>query len=112
MEKDKVYTIEGIYNLKDSVEFISEIDRIQNEYKLPIVSMVLTSESDFLGLLEKRKFPDYHITYISKNSSMASLSLSVSKEESIINGKFSILKTDFPAVYLLVSHESGVNPTI
>lgn len=108
MEKDKVYTIEGIYNLKDPIEFIPEIDRIQNEYKLPVVCMVLTSESDFINLFEKRRFPDYNIRYISKNSSMASLSLSISKKDNIINGKFSILKTDFPAVYLLISHESSV----
>ncbi len=108
MEKNKVYTLEGIYNLKDPMEFITEIDRIQTEYQLPIVSIVLTSEIDFLGLFEKKKFSDYHISYISKNSSMTSINLSLSKKDIIINGKFSILKTDFPAVYLLVSHESSI----
>lgn len=36
MEKNKVYTLEGIYNLKEPVEFITEIDRIQTDFKLPI----------------------------------------------------------------------------
>jgi len=108
MEKNKVYTLEGIYNLKDPVEFITEIDRIQTEYQLPIVSIVLTSERDLLGLFEKKTFSDYHIAYISKNSSMASFNLSLSKRDIIINGKFSILKTNFPSVYLFASHENSI----
>lgn len=108
MEKDKVYTIEGIYNLKDSKEFIMEIDRIQGEYKLPVTSIILTSETDFLNILEKKKFTGYSIIPVSKNPNISSFNLSFSKKDTIINGKFSIIKTDFPAVYLLVSHENSI----
>ncbi|MEW6108522.1 MAG: hypothetical protein AB1632_05030 [Nitrospirota bacterium] len=108
MEKNKVYTLEGIYTLKDPAEFIAEIDRVQTEYQLPIISIVLTSEGDLLSLFEKKKFYNFHISYITKNSSFASLGLSFTKKDSVINGKFAILKTESPGVYLLVSHEGSI----
>jgi hypothetical protein len=108
MERDKVYTIDGIYNLKDPTEFITEIDRIQKEYQLPIISIVLSAELDFLNLFEKKKFYRYETTYITKNFSFASLGLSFTKKDRVINGKIAILKTEFPGVYLLVSHESSI----
>lgn len=108
MEKNKVYTLDGIYNLKDPAEFITEINRVQTEYQLPMITVVLTSEGDFLSLFEKKQFYNYHITYISKNSAFASIGLSFTKKDKIINGKFSIVKTEFPGVYLLISHESSI----